>query len=175
MNRLLASAALAASVLIPACIHWPDAPYVDAVASLSPEAAERLEVAHPGASLTGRVYRTHMEERGGRYRVVRQRFLFEDAAGRRFRGVVDREGRLSVSPVTMVDALPDDLHTAFFGTEPAEAGEGRLSGRAWRFVDPVTKETWYEFEFVIGERRGLGGIDESGRFRNAEDFARPTD
>jgi len=167
----LLAAVAAASILLPAaCRHWPGAPYVDVVESPPPEVTGPLRAAHPGAASISPVYRKHLEERGGRYRVVRQWFLFEDAAGRAHRAEIDEAGALSVTPVEFPDALPAELHARFFESRSAMAGGGRVSGRVWRFVDAGTGETRYEFEFDVGDRRGLGAISASGRTSSAYEF-----
>lgn len=164
--RRIALTAFAASMIV-GCLHWPDAPYTDAVDSPAPRVADELEAGYPGASVIGRVYRTHMEGRSGRYRIVRRRFLFQDSQGRTHRGAVDSTGRLSASAAQVLDALPEDLHARFFEHEP---GPGHIVGRPWLFTDPVTKADVYEFEYRVGERRGFGSIDASGRLREARHF-----
>jgi hypothetical protein len=148
---------------------------MDSVASLPQQVTEPLETAYPGATLTSRVYRMHQEDRWDTYRVVDQRFVFQDEAGRFHRGIVGEDGSLSVAPAEMLDRLPEAQHAVFFEGPSAMVAEGRLSGRVWKFTEASAQEPTYEFEFEAGDRPGLGSINESGEFRSAHEFVGTSD
>jgi hypothetical protein len=112
---------------------------------------------------------------GGTDRILERRFVFRDAAGDYYRGVLDKEGALSVAPVELSDGLPERLRALFFDGASAAIPEGNVAGRVWKFTDPAAGDVRCEFEYAAPGRRGLGSINQSGSFRSAHDFAGTSD
>lgn len=161
--------ALALAGTLSACLmHWPDAPYCDVVDEVPAEAARELAANHPGARPVTPVYRRHVEGRWGRYRIVSQCFLLEDARSTVRRVEIDESGRVLVQPATRTEALPEELRRMFFVREHAVARGGVVSGPVWYFDDRRLGERVYEFEFTMDGQRGLGRIGASGRHMSAE-------
>lgn len=142
-----------------ACTHWPDAPYTDALATPPDQVKTTLAAKYPGVYIISPVYRWHTDRRSG-YVVESQYFIFEDLARQKHRGEIDEAGRMSTQPVTLVDKLPDRLHTRFFDAPDAPAPGGQLRGQAWVMTGD---EPIYEFEFESPDRRGIGRISESAK------------
>ena len=108
------------------------------------------------------VYRRHLDNGHGSRKIVEQWFLYRDASGSCRRGRIDQKGEFTSKPVTFVKSLPDALDRAFFKGPSALAPNGHVSGRIWRWREENRNTTFFEFEFTIGERRGIGRVADPG-------------
>ncbi len=160
---------IAMASLLPGCIHWPDAPYLDKANSLSRELSDQLNEKHPNPTLLTPVYRTHMEERSG-YRVNGQMFVFKSES-KTFRAAVDSAGVLTIHQAEMKNTLPVELENAFFKGPYAMVPGGAVAGPVWRHsVAGDWTDSIYEFEYTPGTDgtgRGLGQIGASSPLKTA--------
>ena len=146
-----------ACVGVPGCIHWPDAPRLEAVSPTDAVKA-RLTKEAAGAKIITPIYRFMTDTRSG-YVVSSQTFVYVDANNQAHRAEIDDKGNLTDQPVTLVDALPTEVHRRFFTDASGKATEGKLAGQVWLLGDAAQT---YEFEYQSGDERGLGRISARG-------------